>query len=489
LIFVISLFFANPGKRGEIHLFQLRLSFMISERFAIRTQSHLSRVRLIILTLLYVLLFSFPVQASAVTDIEYFKNVIGHSQPEPDQCDPQLSAEAGSYGFPLFKAIQNCPAIDNLNVFLGSIAPQHDYYKGLESALEQYQRLESAGGWPAIPAGPTLRPGDTDPRIKAVWLRLLKSDWAGLPPPHSNTFLYDDVLKTVVLRFQARHHLEADGIIGQQTLAAMNVPVSERIETIRLNMARWRYQPHDLGEKYLIVNIAGFNLKGVKNNKIELEMPVIVGKRQHQTPVFSASVKYLDFNPFWNIPPSIARNEELPKLQKNPFYLVERHVRLFSGWNEDANELVSTAVEWDQVTSRQISAYKLRQDPGPWNALGKVKFVFPNKYSVYMHGTPEQGYFGRKERSFSHGCIRVGNPPALAGFLLEDQEGQWTDEKIAEIYNQDSRKVVRLSHPIPVHITYQTSWVDKDGTINFNNDTYARDDYARDEKLYGALNR
>jgi murein L,D-transpeptidase YcbB/YkuD len=254
-------------------------------------------------------------------------------------------------------------------------------------------------------------------------------------------------------------------------------------------MARWRYQPHDLGEKYLIVNIAGFNLKGVKNNKIELEMPVIVGKRQHQTPVFSASVKYLDFNPFWNIPPSIARNEELPKLQKNPFYLVERHVRLFSGWNEDANELVSTAVEWDQVTSRQISAYKLRQDPGPWNALGKVKFVFPNKYSVYMHGTPEQGYFGRKERSFSHGCIRVGNPPALAGFLLEDQEGQWTDEKIAEIYNQDSRKVVRLSHPIPVHITYQTSWVDKDGTINFNNDTYARDDYARDEKLYGALNR
>jgi murein L,D-transpeptidase YcbB/YkuD len=462
---------------------------MISERRPISTKNHLSRARMIILTLLSVLLFSCPVQASVVTDIEDINKEINLGQPEPQQCKPQLSAKAGSFAFTTQNALQNCPVFDNLNVFLDSIAPTHDYYKGLESALEQYQRLESAGGWPTIPAGPTLRPGDTDPRIKAVWLRLLKSDWAGLPPSPPDTFLYDDVLKTAVLRFQARHHLEADGIIGRQTLAAMNVPVSERIKTIRLNMDRWRYQPHDLGDKYILVNIAGFTLKGVKNNKIELDMPVIVGKSQHQTPVFSTSVKYLDFNPFWNIPPSIAKNEELPKLQKNPFYLVERHVRLFSSWNEDANELDSTAVEWNQVTSSQISAYKLRQDPGPWNALGKVKFVFPNTYSVYMHGTPEQSKFERRERSFSHGCIRVGNPPALAGFLLADQEGQWTDEKIAQIYNQDSRKVVRLSHPVPVHITYQTSWVDKNGTINFNNDTYARDDYARDEKLYGALTR
>ncbi len=408
---------------------------------------------------------------------------LDHGQLEPHQSDPQLFAEAGSGDFDPLKAIQNCLAANDLDAYLAGIAPQHLQYKGLMAALAHYRQVEAAGGWPIIPTGPTLRPGDTDPRIRTVWLRLLKSDQAGLPASPPTSLLYDDMLKTAVLRFQVRHHLETDGVIGPKTLAAMNVPVSERIETIRLNMDRWRWQAHDLGEKYVIVNIADFTLEGIKDNKVELEMPVIVGKRQHQTPVFSARVKYLDFNPFWNIPDSIVKNEELPKLQKNPYSLVERHVRLFSGWDKDAIELDSTAVDWLQITPRQVVAFRMRQDPGAWNALGKLKFVFPNKYSVYMHGTPEQGYFQRKDRGFSHGCIRVSNPSALAEFILADQDGHWTDEKIAEIYNQDIRKVVLLSHPIPVHITYQTSWVDKDGAINFNNDTY-----ARDEKLQRALN-
>lgn len=407
---------------------------------------------------------------------------INHGQVEPRQSDPQLFAEAGSDDFDPLEAIQNCLAADDLHYFLESLAPQHGHYKGLQAALEQYRRLEADGGWPVVPEGPTLRPGDIDPRIKDVWFRLLKYDGADLPLSISIPSFYDDALKAAVLRFQARHHLEEDGVIGPQTLAAMNVSVSERIETIRLNMARWQWQSHNLGDKYVIVNIAAFNLKGINNNEIELEMPVIVGKSQHQTPVFSDSIKYLDFNPFWNIPPSIARDEELPKLRKNPFHLVERQVRLFSGWNKEAVELDSTTIDWELVTRSQISTYLLRQEPGPWNALGKLKFVFPNKYSVYMHGTPSQGFFKRRERSFSHGCIRLSDPPALAAFVLKDQEGQWTDEKIAEIYNQDSRKVVRLSQPVPVHITYQTSWVDKDGTINFNNDTY-----ARDVKLHQAL--
>jgi murein L,D-transpeptidase YcbB/YkuD len=409
---------------------------------------------------------------------------INHGQLEPRQSNPQLFAEAGSYDFNPLEAIKNCLAADDLHNFLESLAPQHDYYKNLLSALKQYRRLEADGGWPVVPEGPTLRPGDIDPRIKDVWFRLLKYEGADLLLPTTIPSFYDDALKDAVLRFQARHHLEKDGVIGPQTLAAMNVTVSERIETIRLNMARWRWQSHDLGDKYVIVNIAGFNLKGVNNNEVVLDMPVIVGKNQHQTPVFSDSIKYLDFNPFWNIPPSIARDEELPKLKQNPFHLVERQVRLFSSWNEGAVELDSTAVDWHQITRSQISTYLLRQDPGSWNALGKLKFVFPNKYSVYMHGTPSQGSFKRRERSFSHGCIRLSDPPALAGFILKDQQGQWTDEKIAEIYNQDSRKVIRLSQPVPIHITYQTSWVDKDGTINFNNDTY-----ARDAKLHQALNR
>jgi murein L,D-transpeptidase YcbB/YkuD len=264
----------------------------------------------------------------------------------------------------------------------------------------------------------------------------------------------------------------------------MNITAAERVETIRLNMARWRWQAHDLGSKYVLVNIASFNLKAYQDmgEKLMLDIPVIVGKEQHQTPVFSDSIKYIEINPFWNITRSIAMDEELPELQKNPHHLVERHVRLFSSWQEDAVELNSTTINWLNVTKDQIAAYRLRQDPGPWNALGKIKFVFPNLHSIYMHDTPAQNLFTRTQRDFSHGCIRVSDPLSLAIYALDGQRGGWNDEKLKEVYVQDSRKVIWLSSPIPVHITYQTTWVDKDGTIYFN-----RDIYLRDTRLQNAL--
>jgi murein L,D-transpeptidase YcbB/YkuD len=240
-------------------------------------------------------------------------------------------------------------------------------------------------------------------------------------------------------------------------------------------MARWRWQAHDLGENYIMVNIAGFSLSAVKNGETILEMPVIVGKSQHQTPVFSDTIRYLDFNPFWNITTSIARNEELPALRKNPKHLVERNIRLFSSWQEDAVELDSTAIEWSTVSRAQMSRYKLRQDPGPWNALGRVKFVFPNHHSVYLHDTPTRELFDRSFRSFSHGCIRVSRPLALALFALELEDPLWSSKKIDTIVASGERKVIALSNPLPIHITYQTVWLDNQGIIRFNSDLYNRD--------------
>ena len=298
----------------------------------------------------------------------------------------------------------------------------------------------------------------------------------------SDATVYNSILQKAVEAFQRQHGLTPDGIIGKNTISALNISVAGDIATIRINMARWRWQAHDLGKRYVLANIASFNLKGFEDDKIVLDMPVIVGQEQHQTPVFSGKIKYIDVNPFWNIPPSIAKKEELPALRKNSNYLVNRHVRLFSSWRPDAAELDSRAIDWHTVTQDKMAGYKLRQDPGPWNALGKIKFVFPNAYAVYMHDTPAHNLFDRTKRDFSHGCIRVSNGLNLALFLLKDQAEAWPVEKFKEIYNQKDRKIIQLPVPVPVHITYLTTWVDPNGTIFFN-----RDIYARDAKLYSTL--
>ncbi|MGB3209510.1 MAG: L,D-transpeptidase family protein [Desulforhopalus sp.] len=411
--------------------------------------------------------------------VKYIHDV-SHGQLKPHSADPALFAEAGDENFDPLRTIEIVLATLDLDKYLTDLPPSHSHYTSLRSALKKYRDLEASGGWQHIPEGKTMRPGDEDNRLLLVRARLKKT--GELAKDSVTPALFDDDLKDAVISFQRRYGLEQDGIIGIQTLTAMNIPPNELIDTIRVNMARWRWQAHDLGQRYIIVNIAGYNLKAFDGETAELDFPVIVGKEQHQTPVFSDRIKYLDFNPFWNITPTIARNEDLPKLRKNPRYLVERNVRLFSSWQANASELDSTAIDWANVSKSQMSTYLLRQDPGPWNALGKVKFVFPNHYSVYMHDTPTHDLFSRTTRNFSHGCIRVSNPLALAVFALEGQDGGWDREAVEEVFQQESRKVIRLSSPLPVHITYQTTWVDKNGSINFNKDVY-----ARDSKLYNAL--
>lgn len=408
---------------------------------------------------------------------------ISYGRLKPLASDPHLFAEAGNTEFNPSLTIENLLSTGDLDRFLAGLPPQHQHYNGLKTALEYYRKIAKKGDWPKVLIGASLHPGDKDKRIITVRKRLQSTYSSIGDPQNSDPDFYDPKLEKAVLSFQQRHGLEADGIIGKNTVAALNISVAEKIETISLNMARWRWQAHDLGKRYVLVNIASFRLKAFQDQDIVLDIPIIVGNEQNETPVFSASIKYLDFNPFWNIPTSIAKKEELPGLQKDSRYLVDRHIRLFSSWTDDAVELDSTVIDWKAVSSRQISAYKLRQDPGPWNALGKIKFVFPNRYSVYMHDTPAHNLFSRTQRSFSHGCVRVSDALNLANFLLENQSDGWNDEKIKEIYNQEQRKVVNLSTPVPVHITYKTAWVDKGGTIHFNKDIYSRDERLRNALL------
>ncbi len=198
----------------------------------------------------------------------------------------------------------------------------------------------------------------------------------------------------------------------------MNVSVETRIQQIKLNLERWRWHDQELGNKYVLVNIAGFDLKAVENDKTVLEMAIIVGKLHHESPIFSDRIRYAEFNPFWNLTPHIARTETLRHLRADPNYLAKKHIRVFSSWQKKSVELDPLKIDWHKTSPKKMNHYKFRQDPGKWNALGTMKFVFPNKYAVYLHDTPNHELFKTSRRAYSHGCIRLNDPEALAVFLM-----------------------------------------------------------------------
>jgi len=396
-----------------------------------------------------------------------------HGRIIPFKTDPGLFAEAGDRHFKPVQVVKQALSAPDLGRYIGDLPPAHEHYRKLREALQFYRDIAEAGGWEKVAAGRTLRPGDRDERVRQIRQRLART---GEPDSAAeNETLYDEQLVPVIKKFQKKFGLEDDGIIGKKTLLALNTTPAEIITRIIINMVRWRWQDHELGRRYIMVNIANYDLKAVADGREVLNMAVIVGKFQAQTPVFSNRVQYIDFNPFWNIPPSIARDEELPELRKDPYYLVKRKVRVFSGWGGGAVELDPAAIDWQTVTPEEMERFKLRQDPGPWNALGQVKVMFPNEYNVYIHGTPAPELFEHNIREFSHGCIRASQPLALAGFALSEEKQDWTMEKIKEIIASEKREVVNITSPLQVHITYQTVWVDKQGTIRFNSDSYGRD--------------
>jgi len=360
---------------------------------------------------------------------------------------------------------------------LVALAPPHSAYHGLRAALAQYRLLADRGGWPNFPAGGKLEAGDRGPRVEALRRRLSATGEA--PPDPSDPLLFDDALDRAVRAFQGRHGLEVDGIVGERTLAALNTSIEARIRQIQMNMERWRWLPRDLGSRYLLVNAADFVLKVVEAGRVVLDMDVVVGRPYRRTPLFTGQLSYLVFNPDWNVPPSIARKDLLPKIRKDPGYLAAHDFQLLSDWSPEARELDPLQVDWSAVSGP--FPYKLRQRPGPQNALGRIKFMLPNRYDVYLHDTPSQELFRKTVRSFSSGCVRVAEPIRLAEYLLSGTEG-WESGRIRATLQSGITTQVNLPLPIPVYFTYFTAWVDSQGTLQFRDDIY-----RRDGALYNAL--
>lgn len=363
---------------------------------------------------------------------------------------------------------------DEIGALVAANAPQTEAYRKLKAALQTYRAIQRLGGWTVMSGGEIMRPGDRGPRI-AELRRVLAERGEALPvasSPEAET-VFDPDLEAAVTAFQRRHGLKPDGHFGPNTLSALNAPVGQRIEQIKINMERRRWMPDHLGARYAFVNLADFRLEVKFDGETVFETRVVVGREADRTPVFSDRMTYIVINPYWNIPPSIARDEMLPQLRRDPYALLEKGIRVFSGWGADAVEIDPGMIDWTQVSGRRFP-FKLRQDPGDQNALGRVKFMFPNHFNIYLHDTPSKSLFERTVRTFSHGCIRVEDPLRLAQLLLAD-DPMWPPGRLEEQIASDERRTVGLRRPLEVHLTYLTAWVDDAGVVQFRNDVYGRD--------------
>ena len=393
-------------------------------------------------------------------------------QVNPETFDPEWIADRR--GADMASVLQD--ALNSGNIFesLRSLWPEHEGYIRLYETYNQYLLLlENGAKWPLIAPGPKMELGDRHDRVAMLRARLADEPELQGEFLAGETDLFDKSLKMAVLDFQSRHGLDVDGVVGPATLAVLNTSLEEKVERIRLNLERWRWLPEDLGFRNVQVNIADFHLKVVEQEQTILEMRIIVGKDYRQTPVFSDKISYMVLNPSWYVPQSIAVKDKLPLIQKNPGYLVQQKMRVFSSWKADAKEINPYDIDWRNVTNSNFY-YKLRQDPGPNNALGRIKFMFPNRFNVYLHDTPSRELFNKTTRTFSSGCIRIQNPEELALYLLED-DPRWDREKFRKALDTMKEQSIILSSPVPVHLLYWTVFVDDDGVVQFRNDIYGRD--------------
>ena len=357
-------------------------------------------------------------------------------------------------------------------------SPDHQAYLNLKQALTQYRKIASNGGWHQIPAGPSIKPGMHDDRLAAIRKRLaITGDYRQKPSADPSHF--DDGLVAAVKTFQARHHLEPDGVVGKTVINAMNVPVAERINQIRVNLERTRWVIHDMPSSSLIVDIAGFRVHYYHQDKLIWSSKVMVGQPYHQTPVFRSNVTYLVLNPTWTIPPDIAKNETVPHIHADTNYLHKQHLRVIDSTGAEVNP---ATIPWKQYLGKHFP-YTLRQDSGIDNSLGLIKLLFPNPYHVYLHDTPSKSLFGRAQRAFSHGCIRVQNPLELGKMLIANDPGNQTNgEKFDQIIASGKTTTVILKQPLPIFLMYLTTNV-QDGVTLFKPDLY-----SRDQGIFTALN-
>ena len=341
------------------------------------------------------------------------------------------------------------------------------FFKGLSTGLEFYRQIEASGGWPSVPAGDTLKPGLNHPRVTALRQRLsISGDYIGA---ETDSPVYDEELKQAVIAYQDRNGQEPDGVVGKSTIASLNIPVTSRIKQMKINLERWRRMPASLGKKFVLVNMAGFELEAIEGHKTVLEMRVVVGKAYHDTPMFSDTIRTIEINPYWNVPPSIANGELLPSYVKGTAKAAEQGFEIMRGGKPVAID----SVDWSSHIGKTLP-FNIRQRPGPTNALGDMKFLFPNKHNVYLHDTNARSLFAKTVRAFSHGCVRLQKPRELATYLLQ-VNGDWPRERIDQVVASGINTTAKLAAPMPVHLAYMTAWLDRKGFVQFRPDIYGRD--------------
>ncbi|MCK9399113.1 MAG: L,D-transpeptidase family protein [Bacteroidales bacterium] len=351
---------------------------------------------------------------------------------------------------------------------LNDLRPSLFQYDTLLSILAQYRDIAGNGGWQPIPGGGKIEPGKKNSRIPAIRQRLLMTGELSAPDSVGSD-IYDKMLEIDIKAFQDAHALDTDGIIGVGTFRELNVPVEERIAALRINLERVRWVARDLPETYIIVNIAAFWLLMVKDNQVVHNTTVVVGKPLNKTPVFRDKMRYIEFNPTWTLPTSIIKNEIIPKLKKDSIYLEKNHMVLL----DTKGNLIPTSILDMKNLSASHFPYLVRQEPGPWNVLGEMKFMFPNKYDIYLHDTPSKILFNRSSRAFSHGCIRVNRPMNLAEKLLTGTK--YDRKKINEIISTHITTRVNLPQPLDILLLYWTCGINKNGELFFVPDIYDRD--------------
>jgi len=324
--------------------------------------------------------------------------------------------------------------------------PIYPQYAQLKEVLKKYRAIEESGGWPIIKAERSFyRKGDSGLALAVVRRRLFASgEFMG----DTASFVFDDALESAVKDFQQRNGLKEDGVISAAVLKELNFPVAKRIEQLVVNMERCRWLPVAIRNNYIVINIPEYKFHAFEQDSLAWSMNVVVGTELNKTAIFNGLIQTVVFSPYWNVPTSIMQKETLPAIRRDKNYMARNHME----WNGNA----------------------IRQVPGPWNALGRVKFLFPNSHSIYLHDTQAKSLFGLDKRAFSHGCIRVAEPKRLAEYLLRFQP-EWTSDKIDAAMKSGKEQFVKINKPVPVYIAYFTAWVDRKGRVNFRDDVYKRD--------------
>ncbi len=398
---------------------------------------------------------------------------LAYGRVNPEGLDVRLPDIEQSYYLPGY--LEDALASHSVADTLQNLSPKHEEYFKLREALAQYREISSRLGRLMIYPVPSLAEGERDPkRIPALRAKLAAFGDL-LQTTALDETLFDNEVANGLRRFQARHGLSETGELDTQTLRWLNTPLDTYIRTIELNMERWRWMPVARQSPYILVNIPGFSLQVVERNRPVLSMRVVVGQAVRRTPIFNDRLRFVVLNPYWEIPPNILLQDKFYALKHDPDFFRQGKLEVIKGWGKNARRIDPKTVDWKKVPIQDYyKLYRFRQASNPSNPLGRIKFMFPNEFNVYLHDTPKRRLFEEEVRSFSSGCIRLEKPVELATYCLRSNR-LWKRKRLLAAVKGKVEQKIKLTRPIPIHILYWTTWVDPENRVHFRQDVYGRD--------------